>query len=111
MSHVVLEVVEIEGVKQLEPVLLPSKEKINVRISSKDMKSLAPGDRILADVSLTKTDEYYEADFIDKLGRIDDPNIDIISIAAKYGFDINFSHEAMEEVNNLPQVVLKSELS
>ena len=90
MSHVVLEVVEIDGVKQLEPVLLPSKEKINVRISSKDMKSLAPGDRILADVSLTKTDEYYEADFIDKLGRIDDPNIDIISIAAKYGFDINF---------------------
>lgn len=111
MSHVVLEVVEIEGVKQLEPVLLPSKEKINVRISSKDMKSLAPGDRILADVSLTKTDEYYEADFIDKLGRIDDPNIDIISIAAKYGFDINFSHEAMEEANNLPQVVLKSELT
>ena len=111
MSHVVLEVVEIEGVKQLEPVLLPSKEKINVRISSKDMKSLAPGDRILADVSLTKTDEYYEADFIDKLGRIDDPNIDIISIAAKYGFDINFSHEAMEEANNLPQVVLKSELA
>ncbi len=111
MSHVVLEVVEIDGVKQLEPVLLPSKEKINVRISSKDMKSLAPGDRILADVSLTKTDEYYEADFIDKLGRIDDPNIDIISIAAKYGFDINFSHEAMEEANNLPQVVLKSDLA
>ena len=111
ISHVVLEVVEIDGVKQLESVLLPSKEKINVRISSKDMKSLAPGDRILADVSLTKTDEYYEADFIDKLGRIDDPNIDIISIAAKYGFDINFSHEAMEEANNLPQVVLKSELT
>ncbi len=111
MSHVVLEVVEIDGVKQLEPVLLPSKEKINVRISSKDMKSLAPGDRILADVSLTKTDEYYEADFIDKLGRIDDPNIDIISIVTKYGFDINFSHEAMEEANNLPQVVLKSDLA
>lgn len=110
MSHVVLEVIEVDGVKQLEPVLLPSKEKINVRISSKDMKSLAPGDRILADVSLTKADEYYEADFIDKLGRIDDPNIDIISIAAKYGFDINFSHEAMEEANSIPQTVKEEDL-
>mgnify|MGYP004617794831 CR=1 FL=1 len=110
MSHVVLEVIEIDGVKQLEPVLLPSKEKINVRISSKDMKGLAIGDRIIADVSLTKTDEYYEADFIDKLGRIDDPNIDIISIAAKYGFDINFSHEAMEEANNISQTVKEQEL-
>lgn len=110
MSHVVLEVIEVDGVKQLEPVLLPSKEKINVRISSKDMKGLAIGDRIIADVSLTKTDEYYEADFIDKLGRIDDPNIDIISIAAKYGFDINFSHEAMEEANNISQTVKEQEL-
>ena len=110
MSHVVLEVIEVDGVKQLEPVLLPSKEKINVRISSKDMKGLAIGDRIIADVSLTKADEYYEADFIDKLGRIDDPNIDIISIAAKYGFDINFSHEAMEEANNIPQTVKEQEL-
>ena len=110
MSHVVLEVIEVDGVKQLEPVLLPSKEKINVRISSKDMKGLAIGDRIIADVSLTKADEYYEADFVDKLGRIDDPNIDIISIAAKYGFDINFSHEAMEEANNIPQTVKEQEL-
>ena len=110
MSHVVLEVIEVDGVKQLEPVLLPSKEKINVRISSKDMKGLAIGDRIIADVSLTKADEYYEADFVDKLGRIDDSNIDIISIAAKYGFDINFSHEAMEEANNIPQTVKEQEL-
>lgn len=110
MSHVVLEVIEVDGVKQLEPVLLPSKEKINVRISSKDMKGLAIGDRIIADVSLAKDDEYYEADFVDKLGRIDDPNIDIISIAAKYGFDINFSHEAMEEANNIPQTVKEQEL-
>lgn len=100
MSHVVLEVIEVDGVKQLEPVLLPSK----------DMKGLAIGDRIIADVSLTKADEYYEADFVDKLGRIDDPNIDIISIAAKYGFDINFSHEAMEEANNIPQTVKEQEL-
>lgn len=110
MSHLVLEVVEVDGIKQLEPVLLPSNEKIKVRISSIDMKKLAVGDRILADVSLAKSDDYYEADFLDKIGRIDDADIDIISIALKYGFNLKFSDNAITEAENLNQEVLADEM-
>ncbi len=104
-EEVILEVIEIDGIKQIEPVLFPGKGKIKVRISSKDMKHLTVGDRIKAKVSLTKTDEYYEADYIGTIGNIKDNNIDLVSIAAKHGFNIEFSEEALKEARNIPQTV------
>lgn len=110
MPYLVAEVIERDGVRELTPVLLPSKEKVKVRISSSSMRNLAPGDRILVNVSLTKTDDVYEADFVNKLGRVDDPNIDIISIAAKYGYVLDFEKEVMDEAYNTAQYVSKKEL-
>ena len=104
-EELILEVVEIDGVKQLEPILLPGKGKIKVRISSNDMKHLKIGDRIKARVSLTKSDEYYEADYVSTIGNIKDSDIDLISIAAKHGFNIEFSEEALREARNIPQTV------
>ena len=110
MPYLVAEVIERDGVRELTPVLLPSKEKVKVRISSSSMRNLAPGDRILVNVSLTKTDDVYEADFVNKLGRVDDPNIDIISIAAKYGYVLDFEKVVMDEAYNTAQYVSKKEL-
>ena len=111
LPYLVAEVVEKDGVKELTPVLLPSKEKVKIRIASSNMKNLAPGDRILVNVSLIKNDDVYEADFVNKLGRVDDPNIDIISIAAKYGFVLGFDDSVMMEANNIAQYVSKDELA
>ena len=104
-EELILEVVEIEGVKQLEPILLPGKGKIKVRISSNDMKHLKIGDRIKARISLDKTDGVYEADYINTIGNIKDNDIDLISIAAKHEFNIEFSDEALRETRNIPQTV------
>ena len=108
-EELVLEVVEIEGVKQIEPILLPGKGKIKARISSNDMKHLEVGDRILARVSLTETDGFYEADYISTIGNIKDNDIDIISIAAKHGFNTNFSEEALKEAKNIEQSISESD--
>ena len=104
-EELILEVVEIDGVKQLEPVLLPSKGKIKARISSNDMKHLNIGDRIKARISLEETDGVYEADYISTIGNIKDNDIDMISIATKYGFNIEFNEEALKEARNIPQTV------
>ena len=104
-EELILEVVEIDGIKQLEPVLLPGKGKIKARISSSDMKRINVGDRIKARISLDETDGVYEADYISTIGNIKDNDIDIISIAAKHGFNIEFSEEALKEARNIPQTV------
>ena len=104
-EELILEVVEIDGVKQIEPILLPGKGKIKVRISSNDMKRINVGDRIKARISLDETDGVYEADYISTIGNIKDNDIDIISIAAKHGFNMEFSEEALREARNIPQTV------
>lgn len=104
-EELILEVVMLDGVKQLEPILLPGKGKINVRISSTDMKHLNVGDRIKAKISLEKTDEYYEGDYISTIGNIKDNDIDLVSIASKHGFDLEFSDEALIEASKMPKEV------
>ena len=65
------------------------------------MKHLKIGDRIKARISLDKTDGVYEADYINTIGNIKDNDIDLISIAAKHGFNIEFSDEALREARNI----------
>lgn len=104
-EELILEVVEIDGIKQLEPILLPGKGKIKVRISSTDMKRINVGDRIKVRMSLDKTDGVYEADYINTIGNIKDNDIDLISIATKHGFNIEFSDGALREARNISQTV------
>ena len=112
IQEVVLEVVENDGIKDIEPVLIPGRGKIKTRISSIDIKKLNTGDRILASITLNKTiDGVYEANYLSTIGNINDKDIDIISIAAKYGFHINFSKEALDEATTLPKEVRKEDLT
>ena len=69
------------------------------------MKHLNIGDRIKARISLEETDGVYEADYISTIGNIKDTDIDIISIAIKHGFNIEFSEEALKEARNIPQTI------
>ena len=101
-EELILEVVEIDGIKQIEPILLPGKGKIKVRIGSNDMKRINIGDRIKARITLDETDGVYEADYISTIGNIKDNDIDIISIATKHGFNLEFSEEALREARNIP---------
>jgi len=43
------------------------------------------------------------------VGHPDDPGIEISEIALNYGFNLNFSDETVEELNNIPDMVLETE--
>lgn len=104
---IICEVQLIDDVKHIVPY--GYSQDMKVRISQKDMKKLVEGDRILINTTLEKYDEYYEADFIEKIGHRDDPGIDNKCIIISNGFDIDFSKEAMEEVAQLPTEVSEEE--
>ena len=107
----ILEVVEIDGVKTIEPILIPNIGRINVRISSIDMKKLNIGDRITANITLEKNEDgIFEANYIDTIGNIKDEDIDLISLATKYGFSPFFSEEILKEANKLPTSVSSKEI-
>lgn len=106
--NVICEVQSIEGIKHLIPYSYS--QDMKVRISSIDMKKLVEGDRILIKTSLDKCDEYYEADFIKKIGHRDDPDINNKCIIINNGFQLDFSEEAMQEVKALPTEVNSAEI-
>lgn len=107
--QMLLDVIEVEGVKVLKPFLFADYGQMKVRISSSDMKKLVVGDRILVSMVLRKSDEYYEAKFLKKLGRCDEPDIDLKSIALSCGFPLEFSNLALEEAYSLPTMVREEE--
>lgn len=106
--NIICEVQNIEGVKHLIPYSYS--QDMKVRISRIDMKKLVEGDRILVKTSLDKYDNYYEADFVEKIGHRDDPDINNKCIIMNNGFQLDFSEEAMQEVNALPTEVTSDDM-
>ena len=51
----------------------------------------------------------YKGAIVKILGHVDDPGVDILSIAAKYEIEDEFSKEVEEELKNIPDHVLESE--
>jgi len=107
-SNLVFEVKIIDDIKTLK--VFDSPNDINVRISSRDMKRLHEGDRILVDVSILKDDDYYEGNYIKTIGNINDPDIELKSIAEANGFSYNFSDESIKELDNINDEVTNEEI-
>jgi len=108
-STIVCEVINNkDNVKELKPYNIVGDLKI--RIGSIDMKHLNEGDRITVDVSLEQSDDYYEANFKEKIGTKFEPDIELKSIAISNGFQIEFSKESLEQLKTIPQEVTKEDL-
>lgn len=107
-STIVCEVIEVNGVKQLKPYNIIG--DLDVRIGSNDLKHLKEGDRITVDVSLEKCENYYEGDFIEKIGTKSEPDIELKSIAISNGFQTEFPEEALEQLKTIPTEVREEDI-
>jgi len=106
-SHIVCEVKTKENIKYLEPYNVVGDFKI--RISSKDMKHLNSGDRIIVDVSLEKYDEFYEGNILKVIGNTNEPDVELKSIAISNGFETEFNEDCINQLKSIPQVVTEEE--
>lgn len=108
ISHIVCEVKEKDKIKYIEPYNILGNFK--VRIASSDMKHLHDGDRIIVDVSLEKSDEYFEGNYLKTFGTKNDPDIELKSIAISNGFSPDFNEECLEQLKTIPQIVREEDL-
>ncbi len=78
-----------------------------------ELSRLVDGDKVIAslDNPTRKKDNYYlYAKFIRRIGHINDPDIDILSIIAENGIDVDFPDDVIEELKEIPTEVEKVDL-
>ena len=79
--------------------------------NDEDISRLVDGDKVLVSFSdLKKDKDYLYAKFIKRIGHINDPDIDILSIIAECGFDVEFPEAVLEELKHIPTEVSKAEM-
>lgn len=87
-------------------------KKVNLNIIVDEDKTLGAvsGHKVVVRL-LNKIDNLnYKGAIIKILGHVDDPGVDILSIAAKYEIEDEFPEEVKEELKSIPNEVLESEL-
>ena len=85
------------------------KLNINVILDNNSMKNVVEGHKVLVKL-LNRVDNHnFKGEVIKVIGHINDPGVDILSIAAKHDINDEFSPEVMEEVDKLPSEVLEDE--
>lgn len=76
-----------------------------------ETRRLVDGDKVLVSfTSLSFDKEYVKARLIKRIGHINDPGIDILSIIFEHEIDVDFSEESQKELKKIPTEVSKSDL-
>ena len=78
-----------------------------------EINRLVDGDKVIVslDNPTRKKDNYYlYAKFLKRIGHINDPDIDILSIIAENGIDVEFPDDVIEELKEIPTEVEKVDL-
>ena len=85
------------------------KININIILEKDSLKNVVEGNKVVASV-LSRIDNHnFKGEIIKIIGHINDPGVDILSIAAKHDINDAFSEEVINEVEALPNEVLESE--
>jgi len=67
--------------------------------------NLVEGHKVLVELTKQIGPKKFIGNIIKIIGHINDPDIDILSIAYKYGINLEFSDETQEELKNIPEEV------
>ena len=85
------------------------KININIILEKDSLKNVVEGNKVVASV-LSRIDNHnFKGEIIKIIGHINDPGVDILSIAAKHDINDEFNEEVIKEVEALPNEVLESE--
>lgn len=86
------------------------KKDIVIKLDKNSTHNCVEGHKVLVEIEKELKNKYYLAKVLKIIGHKDDPGIDILSIAYKYGIHEEFSDEVLEELKNIPNCVSQSEL-
>ena len=86
------------------------KLRINVVIDEDKTLGAVSGHKVIVRLQNKIDNLNYKGAIVKILGHIDDPGVDILSIAAKYEIDDEFPKEVEEQLKTIPDSVLKNEL-
>ena len=89
---------------------LDDKKNITVEIEKDSAFNVVEGHKVQAKIIKEQTKNRYLARILTVIGHKDDPGVDILSIAYKYGIYPEFNAEVEEELKNIPDHVEDSEL-
>lgn len=86
-------------------------EKINIDIILKDedLKKVVEGNKVVVKLLNRINNKSFNGEIEKILGHINDPGMDILSIAARHDIYFDFSEEALNQTEKIPTEVLKEE--
>lgn len=86
------------------------KVNLNIIVDADKTLGAVSGHKVVVRL-LNKIDNLnYRGAIIKILGHVDDPGVDILSIAAKYEIEDEFPKDVLEQLKNIPNAVLENEL-
>lgn len=88
-----------------------SKVKINIEIDNSDSMGAVDGHKVVAKTIRQIDKNKYKGKVIKIIGHKDDPGVDILSVAYKYSINNIFPDEVIEQLKDIPSVVVESELN
>ena len=91
-------------------VLDDTKKDISIELNKEEEFNLVEGHKVLVQIDKELTRNKYKGHVLAVIGHKDDPGVDILSVAYKYGIIPDFPEEVKEEVKEVPQSVKESEL-
>ncbi len=108
-DSIVCEVVESIGQKDVKPVADNAELKLHIRRS--DLENYFIGDRLLIEIGEERSNGTYNGSILKRICHKDDPNSDLITIAAVHGFDSDFPKEVQDEVKEIPRDISNEDIS
>ena len=85
------------------------KIKLNIILDKDNTRNLVDGHKVVIRVLTKINNNDYRGEVIKVLGHINDPGVDILSIAAKHDINDEFSKEIEKELEKIPNHVLENE--
>ncbi len=87
------------------------KVNLNIEIDSDKTLGAVSGNKVVVRLLNRISNNNYKGVIIKVLGHVDDPGVDILSIAAKYEIEEEFPKDVLEQLKTIPDHVLESEYS
>ncbi len=95
---------------QMQVDLDDDKKDLELVLKKESLVNCVPGHKVVVRLDKELGKKKYLASVIRILGHKDDPGVDILSIAYKYGIETEFSKEVEEELDTIPTEVREEEL-
>ena len=91
-------------------LLKTSKGCEKILLTGSLLDKLVPGDMITIEMLTEFKGKLPTGKVVKRIGHINDPGIDIISVLAEHDFEVEFPDEVLEELKHIPSEVLPSDL-